>query len=381
MITTLEELTNLRVLNESAYECTRQSRWKESTQRYLANMLANNVKLCDDVMNHRYAVSPTIDFTINERGHTRKIEAPVVRDRVVQKPLSKYVLIPAIRPLLIYDNYASLEKRGTSFARKRIDIMLRRYYKKHGIDGYVLLIDVRKYFESVDHEILKRIIDEKLPQVSDGIRSMVHYAIDTSSHGDKGLNLGGEAPQIMAVYYLNRIDQYVKVVKGVRYYGRYMDDIFIIGQTKEELRSLLSEIKEILTELKLSINEKKTHIVKISHGFTFLQVKYNMLPSGKILKRMTHGKIVRERRRLVAFRRMVDEGKMTEEEVWNCYQSWRGTVVKDHNACYRTVGEMDKLCIRLFPNHEKEVRKGRKELTGEIMTDAESQDLKFLFNN
>lgn len=381
MITTLEELTSLRVLNESAYECTRQSRWKESTQRYLANMLVNNVKLCDDVMSHRYAVSPTIDFTINERGRTRKIEAPVVRDRAVQKPLSKYVLTPAIRPLLIYDNYASLEKRGTSFARKRIDIMLRRYYKKHGTDGYVLLIDVRKYFESVDHEILKRIIDEKLPQVSDGVRNLIHYTIDTSSHSDKGLNLGGEAPQIMAVYYLNRVDQYVKVVKGVKYYGRYMDDIMIIGQTKKELNSLLSEIKETLAELKLSVNEKKTHIVKISHGFTFLQVKYNMLPSGKILKRMTHNKIVRERRRLIAFRRMVDAGKMTENDVRNCYKSWRGTQVLDHNAYTRTVSEMDKLYNRLFPEHKEEVKKGRKELTDEIMTDADPQDLKFLFNN
>lgn len=78
---TLEQLVELDKLNECTVECTKQSRWKESTQRYFADMLTRNIQLQDDVLRHRYKVSPTIDFTINERGHIRKIEAPVVRDR------------------------------------------------------------------------------------------------------------------------------------------------------------------------------------------------------------------------------------------------------------------------------------------------------------
>ena len=82
---TLEQLVELDMLNECAMECTKQSRWKESTQRYIADMLARNVQLRDEVLQHRYKVSPTIDFTINERGHIRNIEAPVVKDRVIHK--------------------------------------------------------------------------------------------------------------------------------------------------------------------------------------------------------------------------------------------------------------------------------------------------------
>lgn len=379
-MTTLEELTSLGRFAECAMECTKQSRWKETTQRYLANMLANNLSLQDEVMEGRYSVRPTIDFDLNERGRMRKIEAPVVRDRIVQKSLTKYLLVPLLRQHLIYDNYASLKERGTAFARKRFEIMLRRYYQHNGTEGYVLLIDVKKYFENVDHEVLKRMIEPLIADEPDDVRKLIYYVIDHSSHSEKGLNLGSEAPQIFAVYYLNPIDQFVKVVEGVKYYGRYMDDIFVIGKDKKELAELLEKIKKQLADLKLEINERKTHIVKISHGFTFLQVKYNILPTGKILKRPSHGKIVRERRRLVAFKRMYDLGKMTEGEIWNCYQSWRGTVVKDHNAYYHSIQGMDRLYKRLFPEHKEEPKKGRNELAAEIYNEMEAGDCNIMFN-
>lgn len=370
----------LNILNECAYECTRQSRWKETTQRYLSNMLINNVELRDEVLEGRYAVHPTIDFKLNERGRIRDIEAPVVRDRIVQKVLTKYVLTPSIRPYLIYDNYASLKQRGTTFARKRFEMMLKRYYRESGADGYVLLIDIKKYFENVDHETLKTLIAPRIANESEDIKRLIDYVIDTSSHSEKGLNLGSEAPQIFAVYYLNPIDQFVKVVKGVKYYGRYMDDIFVIGKSKKILQELLSDIKEKLSELKLEINKKKTHIVKLSRGFTFLQVKYNVLKTGKILKRLSHGKIVRERRRLKAFRRMYDKGEMSENDIWNCYQSWRGTIVSEHNAYHKTLRCFDELYEKLFPKHEPYVCKGRDCIVKEINRAAEPEDLHHLFN-
>lgn len=375
---TLEQMMSLDVLNECAMECTRQSRWKETTQRYLSDMLVRNIELMDEVLGGTYAVKPTVDFLLNERGHIRKIEAPVVRDRVVQKTLMKHVLIPSLRPYLIYDNYASLTDRGTAFARKRFEVMLRRYIAKNGTDGYILLIDIRKYFENINHEILKHLVDPKIQNEPENVISLIHYMIDTSSHSDKGLNLGSECPQIFAVYFPNKIDHFVKVVKGMKYYGRYMDDMFVIGPSKSELLDLLSEIKEQLNTIGLEVNDKKTHIVKLSHGFTFLQVKYDITKTGKISKRMTHGKIVRERRRLKAFKRMYDQGVMTEEEIWNCYQSWRGTIVKDHNACRHSLASMDALYRSLFPEHKEKDPVGRKALAISINRNAETRDLKYI---
>ena len=370
----------LQMLNECAYECTRQSRWKETTQRYLSNMLVKNIELQADVLSGKYKVSPTVDFILNERGHIRQIEAPVVRDRIVQKTLMKNVLTPSIRPVLIYDNYASLTDRGTSFARKRLEVMLHRYIRKYGTDGYILLIDVKKYFGNIDHEILKKLIEPRIQDEPQDVKDLIHYMIDTSSKTEKGLNLGSECPQIFAVYYLNPIDQFVKVVKGVKYYGRYMDDIFIIGRTKTELSSMLKEISSQLALLRLEINNQKTHIVKLSHGFTWLQIKYNITKTGRILKRMSPGKVVRERRRLKAFRRMMDAGQMAENDIWEAYKSWRGTVMKDHNACHKTIVSINNLYTLLFPPHENQPKPTRSDMVRQANREADAEDLKLLFN-
>lgn len=370
----------LQMLNECAYECTRQSRWKETTQRYLSNMLVKNIELQADVLSGKYKVSPTVDFILNERGHIRQIEAPVVRDRIVQKTLMKNVLTPSIRPVLIYDNYASLTDRGTSFARKRLEVMLHRYIRKYGTDGYILLIDIKKYFGNIDHEILKKLIEPRIQDEPQDVKDLIHYMIDTSSKTEKGLNLGSECPQIFAVYYLNPIDQFIKVVKGVKYYGRYMDDIFIIGRSKTELSSMLKEISSQLALLHLEINNQKTHIVKLSHGFTWLQIKYNITKTGRILKRMSHGKVVRERRRLKAFRRMMDAGQMTENDIWEAYKSWRGTVMKDHNACHKTIASIDNLYTLLFLPHENQPKPTRSDMVRQANREADAEDLKLLFN-
>ena len=372
---TLEQLVELDMLNECSIECTKQSRWKESTQRYIADMLIRNVQLQDDVLSGQYKVSPTIDFAINERGHIRKIEAPVVRDRNVQKSLMKNVLIPSLRPYIIYDNYASLKQRGTAFARKRFEIILRRYIAKYGTDGYILLGDFEKYFESISHDALKSMIAPRLINEPKDVVDLVHYMIDTSSHSENGLNLGSEDPQIFAVYYLTPIDVYVKVVRGKKYYGHYMDDFFCIAASKEELNELLSSIEEKAKDIHLRINRKKTHIKRISQGFMFLQVRYTITKTGKILKRPARKKISRERRRLRAFRRMYDRGQMRESDIFNCYQSWRGTVVNEHNVCHKIIASMDALYHELFPVHEETEKPSRKAVVKAINREIEREDI------
>lgn len=272
---TIEELTTLEKLNEAFYKASKASKWKAATQRYHSNLLLNNLELQEDLRSGTYKVQPTVNFWIHERGKRRYIESPTIRDRIVQKVLTTEILKPYLLRPLIYDNYASIENRGTTFARKRVDILLHRYIRKYGTDGYVLLIDIKKYFPNIDHGILKEMIHERIHEPKEIMR-LIDYVIDCSSGTEKGLNLGSEAPQIFAVYYLNPVDTFAKTVMGLKYYGRYMDDIMILAKTKEELHSILAEIKTQLAKLKLEINEKKTHITKLSRGFTFLQVKYSI---------------------------------------------------------------------------------------------------------
>ena len=362
IIMTIEELSTLDKLNSAFKECTRLSSWKESTQRYKANLVIQNLELQKDLRGGTYIISPTTDFNLNERGKVRHIEAPAIRDRIVQKILCKEILIPQLTKSLIYDNYASLKNRGTTFARKRIVVLLQRFLREHG-SGYILKIDIKSYFDSIDHEILKDMLHEKLNEPEEVI-DLIDYIVDTSSTTNKGLNLGSEAPQIFAIYYLSPIDNYIKTVKGVKYYGRYMDDMFIFGESKDELKELLREIKSELANLKLEVNDKKTQIVKLSHGFTFMQIKYNVI-DGKILKRLTRKKIVRERRRLKKHKKLLNKDVINETYIHNCYLSWRNNVIKEHNACDRTISSLDALFESLFGTILKEQRQTREDVMRE----------------
>ena len=373
---TIEELTTLDNLCDSFYECAKVSFWKESTQRFRTNLLLKALELQEDLRNGTYQVSPTIDFILSERGKTRQINAPVIRDRVVQKLLMNKILLPALTRSLIYDNYASLKGRGTNMARKRMDVHLQRFVRKHGTDGYILQIDVRKYFESIDHDILKSLYRKEVHE-SPEIMALIDYIIDSASDTGKGLNLGSECPQIFAVYYLNTIDTWIKIVCGEHYYGRYMDDIYVISESKEHLQELLREIKAKLAELKLEVNERKTHITKLTHGFTFLQIKYSFNGS-HIVKRLTHDKIVRERKRLKAFRRQVVKGKMTEAKAFNCYKSWRQSALKDSNACWTSIQSTDKLFRDLFPWCKTTEKRTRMEVINAMFAEADQSDLETL---
>ena len=371
-IMTLEELTTLEKLNIAFYDCAKVSFWKEATQRYKSNLLINNIQLQEDLRSENYKVSPTIDFTINERGKRRDINAPALRDRVIQKALCQQILVPQLSKLLIYDNYASLKNRGTSFARKRIDVLLRKFIRKYGTDGYILQIDIKKYFASIDHSILKQLIHKRVHEPDDVMR-LIDYVIDTSSDGDKGLNLGAEAPQIFAIYYLADLDNYIKSVKGVKYYGRYMDDMFILANSKTELRALLEDIKAQLARVKLEINSMKTHITPLRHGFTYMQIKYNIV-GNKVIKRPTRAKIIRERRRLKKFKEKYNQGLISDWEVLNAYKSWRNSLLKDCPQSKRTIGVMDILFKQLFPWSIKYKRPTREELIQEIFKDKEARE-------
>lgn len=366
---TLEELTTLEKLNNAFNDCAKVSFWKEPTQRYRTNLLINNLKLQEDLRSGKYEISPTTNFTINERGKKRGIKAPALRDRVIQKVLCQQIFIPQLTKSLVYDNYASLKGRGTAFARKRIDVFLHRFMCHYGADGYILQIDIKKYFDNIDHETLKDMLHKKLHEPDDVMR-LIDYIVDTSSDGNKGLNLGAEAPQIFAIYYLAGLDNYIKSVKGVKYYGRYMDDIFIFSESKKYLKTLLQDIKEQLGNVKLEINERKTHITPLRHGFTFLQVKYNIVGQ-KVIKRPTRAKIIRERRRLKKFKNKWEQGIMSDLDISNAYKSWRNSLLKDCPQSKTTMYHMDALFKSLFYTIKPYTRPKREKLIRSIFKDKE----------
>ena len=144
----------------------------------------------------------------------------------------------------------------------------------------------------------------------------------------KSVNIGDQVSQDIGVFFPHRIDNYAKIVRGLKFYGRYMDDIYFICKSKEEARSIIGGITAVAESLGLFVNEKKTHIVKASETFKYLQIKYWVSDTGKVVKRINPVSVTRERRKLKAYKRKLDKGDIPYEDIEQAYKSWMGAYAK-----------------------------------------------------
>jgi hypothetical protein len=163
----------------------------------------------------------------------------------------------------------------------------------------------------------------------------------------KSLGLGSQVSQISAIYLPNRLDHFIKEKLQIKYYSRYMDDLYLIHESKEYLRYCIKEIQKICDQLKITINMKKTRIEKLDHGIEFLKGKYKLLSSGKVLKLPGKASTKRMRRKLVKFKLLLDKGKIDFGDIRNSYQAWRGNYRRRFQVYYR-IRYMDKLYNDLF---------------------------------
>ena len=105
--------------------------WKESVQRYEANLLRNVNQTQKELKDGSYEQKDFYEFDLNERGHIRHIKSMHISDRVVQRSVCDNVLVPELSKYLTYDNGASMEGKEIHFARKRMSTHLHKFYRKH----------------------------------------------------------------------------------------------------------------------------------------------------------------------------------------------------------------------------------------------------------
>lgn len=334
-----EKLLDLNNLYKAFNQSKKGVDWKCSIQRYEANVLHEILKLHDSLENGTYKQKSFYEFDISERGKRRHIKSLHITDRVLQRTLCDYVLTPVLYKYLIYDNGASVKGRGLEFSRKRLVAHLQKYYRKHGNKGYVLLVDYSKFFDSIPHEQLMEMLKEKFDD--EKIIMLLQDIVDTFGP-DKSLGIGSQVSQIFGIYYPTKIDTYIKVVKGCKYYGRYMDDFYVIHEDKDFLKALLREVTEISDALGLTINKKKTQICRIDKGFIFLKIYHIVTDSGRIIRKPCKKTIARERRKL---KKMYKNGVLLDD-VLESYKSWRGNILKINS--YYFVKNTDELFNWLY---------------------------------
>lgn len=347
---TLERVASSDSLYEAARLAARGVRWKASVQRYEAHVLRNILKARKDLLSGRDVRRGFVKFDICERGKLRHITSVHFSERVIQKSMSRVVLAPAIWPTLTPGCSANIKGRGTDYALMRLKRQLAEHQRRHGTDGYVLLIDFADYFASIDHgaakELVARTVDD--PRV----RDLVNLQIDAC--GDVGLGLGSEPNQILAVAVPSPIDHLLERLPGIEASGRYMDDTYAISLDKQTLWDALSDVRRECDRLGITINERKTKVVKLTRGFTFLKKRFRYTDTGRIVVRPCRDSLTRERQRMKKHAALVRSGRMTVEQARQSYVSWRGSVEKRRGkprlvmSTHATVRDFDRLFERLF---------------------------------
>lgn len=341
---TLERIADMDALYDAAMKSRRGVSWKASVHGYCLHVLGNVYKARQDLLNGEDIRRGFHEFDLIERGKLRHISSVHFSERVVHKSLSQNALVPAIMPTLTAGNSANMKGRGVDYAIARLKNQLARHYRRHGTDGYVLLVDFSDYFARIDHDAAKRLVMKALDD--ERLVALTNSLIDAC--GDVGLGLGSEPNQILAVALPNPIDHWAEEMAGLEATGRYMDDSYYIDMSKDKLKLVLACIEILCDDLGITINKKKTRIVKLSRGFRFLKKRFYYGPTGKVVVRPSREAITRERRKLKAMLRMLDRGEITLRQISQSYQSWRGGMLR--LDAHETVLSMDRLYKELFGN-------------------------------
>jgi len=316
--------------------------WKASTQRYKSNALANVNDTLNLLQNNNYKSKGFYEFDIVERGKLRHIKSVHISERIVQRCLCDYSLVPMFERSFIYDNGACMRNKGIDFAVNRFTCHLQRHWRKYGNSGYVLLFDFSRYFDNIQHEPLKQIVDKYY--MGERIKTLIKQFID--DFGDIGLGLGSQISQVSALMYPNKLDHYIKEILHVKGYGRYMDDGYLIHESKKYLQKCLVEIRQICGELGIKLNTKKTQIVKMSKGVNFLKSKFIFNDTGKVIRKPNHKSIKKMRHKLKTFKKWQTESRMTIDAIKRSYESWKGHL-KHFNA-YSIIVRIDEVFNNLF---------------------------------
>ena len=254
-----------------------------------ADLLGNIADLQKRLMNGTYHQRGYYHFTIYD-PKVREIYALHYIDRIVQHCLCDNLLAPWFDTHVIYDNAACRINKGTHFAMNRMDAFLHEHYKHYGTQGYILKCDISKYFNNIDHELMRN----KLFRIfrDERVRKLLNDIINSYEvTPGKGIPLGNQTSQWFAIWYLDELDRYVKEQRRIKHYTRYMDDFILVHPDKAYLMETLHGMETILKKLGLTFNSK-TQVFPISHGVEYLGWRFYLTDTGAVIRRLKkHSKI------------------------------------------------------------------------------------------
>lgn len=312
------EFKNLLIAYRKA---RRGKRFKDTVSVFDFELEKNLYDLQEELINKTYEPGVYHNFIIYEPKE-RLISAAPFKDRVVHHAICN-IIEPIFDRSFIYDSYACRNAKGTHKAIDRCQVFLRK-------NKYVLKCDIKKYFPSIDHNVLlnmlgKKIVDKDVLDLLEKIINSKVFQEEYKFYGDlfnytirfKGIPIGNLTSQLFANIYLNELDQFVKHTLKSRYYVRYMDDFVIFSDDKLYLHKMKEEIGVFLQNLKLKLNNKKCIVFPYSLGVDFLG--FHLYRKHRKIRKLNIKLFIKKMKRM---QWEYAHGKKTLEKIRQSIESW-----------------------------------------------------------
>lgn len=307
-ITPQQLLTDLYIAYKDARKHKRRKKYQLNFE---LNLEENLIALRDEIYERKYVPKASTCFIVNS-PIKREVFAADFRDRVVHHLFYNYTY-SLFERVFINDSYSCRKRKGTHYGFKRLQHHIRRVSSHYSRHCYVLKVDIKGYFmhinrralldiciatlnkmamresvlvgkkwcEIIDYDLLYYLLEVivlnnplenciKRGKAEDWVGLPNSKSLFYSAKGC-GLPIGNLTSQLFSNVYMNSFDQYVKRTLKMRAYGRYVDDIYIVSGSKNELREIVAVLDDFLkSKLQLNLNPQKTNICNVKNGVVFL---------------------------------------------------------------------------------------------------------------
>ena len=308
--------------------------YKKSAARFDAAALDVIHTLIGQLKDKTYRVSRYAEFKVYEPNE-RTIQTASFKDKVVQHSLCDNVIMPRLGKVFLYDNCAAQKGKGTLFGLDRLRDQMQEFYRRYGHEGYILTCDISKFFYNIRHEQLKDIVEYHFGYDPDVLWLCNQFIDSTES---PGIPLGNQINQGFALLYLDTMDKMIQWELGIEFYGRYMDDFYLIHPSKEYLKECRDAIAAFLETLGLQLNGK-TQIFLFRNGVSYLGFHTYIAPDGTPIRRLKNQNKRNAQRKFTRMAKLVAAGGLPRKKMEDSYGAWKNHI--SHGNCNRLGQTMD----------------------------------------
>ena len=346
-----DNITFVNLLNIYEKEISKNVKNKKKLVKFEINKVQNITNIIDMLNRGKIGHEHYNIFLIYE-PKCRLVMSLSIKDKIINHFVTRYALEAKLTKYLDLRNVATRKGMGTDYGIKLVIKYLKRLKNNK---FYILKIDISKYFYSIDHEVLKGLLVDKLDsyeydlvekiidstndayinETINKIMKMNNVEVPLYYHG-RGLPIGNVSSQILSIFYLYKLDHFIVHDLKLKYYVRYMDDFIILDSDLEKLKKARDIIIDKLDKkYKLKVNTKKTKIVSCKEGFSFLGYVFKVIDKKLVIK-IKRSNLEKIKKRVKQVRYLLDRNKISHYRAFcsimtysNCYKYTENISVKN----------------------------------------------------